>query len=297
MEFVKGIYRSLLPRSLRRKIALRGHAERGKELKKQILDYYASLEVVIPEVQTVVDYLKTHELSVFPYAFQEKYKTSDVDVLRDANNGLWYVKHENKKLYFKRSWSASEARDYYKGLVMEQDEQSPHRYLTGSFDVTAGNAVADVGCAEGNFALSVVERVTKLYLFETDPEWIEALQVTFEPFRTKVEIIHQAVSDVNGDKQITLDTFFANKQLDFIKMDVDGGEAAALRGANSTLEREKLKIAMCAYHQANDEATFTQLLTQKQFHVKAPNGFMIFYFDKTLAPPYLRRGVLRAVKR
>lgn len=46
--------------------------------------------------------------------------------------------------------------------------------------------IADIGSAEGNFSLSNIENVKKVYLFESDKEWIEALEATFRPWRDKV---------------------------------------------------------------------------------------------------------------
>ncbi|HZG01673.1 MAG TPA: FkbM family methyltransferase [Chitinophagales bacterium] len=299
MEFVKGLYRSLLPKDFRRRIAQANHAARNKSLKNEILKYYDALpaDSINPDQREAIDYLRHHQLDVFLHPFREKYQPSDTEVLRDDKLKLPYVVFDGKRLYYKRDWSEARIKEYHNGMLQEQDEQSPHRYLTKSFDVSLNDVVADIGAAEGIFALSIIERVKRVYLFEADEDWLDALRATFEPFQGKVEIIHQAVSNSNDARNTTLDAFFDNKQLNFIKIDVDGGERAALEGAKKLLASNKqLKVALCAYHNQNDEQEFTALLRKNNFNIEAANGFMIFFYDTTLAPPYLRRGVLRAAK-
>ena len=88
---------------------------------------------------------------------------------------------------------------------------SPHRYLTESFTIGQNDVLADIGAAEGNFSLAVIEKVKKIYIFEYDQEWIEALRATFAPWSDKVEIINKFVSDKNDEYHIRFDTFFENK--------------------------------------------------------------------------------------
>jgi Methyltransferase FkbM domain len=41
-------------------------------------------------------------------------------------------------------------------------------------------------------------------------------------------------------------------QVTFLKMDIEGGEVPALIGAAKTIERDKPKLALAAYHHADD---------------------------------------------
>jgi len=74
----------------------------------------------------------------------------------------------------------------FRSINKEQDNQSPHLYLTAEFQVDINSIVVDAGVAEGNFALSVVEKAKILYLIECDTEWMEALRLTFAPWKEKV---------------------------------------------------------------------------------------------------------------
>ena len=101
--------------------------------------------------------------------------------------------------------------------MSEQDPASPHRYLTDDFSVQHGDHVADIGVAEGNFGLSIIDKVDKLYLFENNPGWCEALETTFAPWKQKVEIINQEVSSQFVDNKITIDKYFGDKRVDFFR--------------------------------------------------------------------------------
>ena len=116
--------------------------------------------------------------------------------------------------------------------------------------MSENDIVADIGSAEGNFSLSIIDKVKKIYLFESDPEIIQALRVTFEPWKEKVIIVNKYVSDETDDNFITLDSFFADKEAPtFLKIDVEGAEYAVLQGAKNILSTTKqMKIAIAAYH-------------------------------------------------
>lgn len=102
-------------------------------------------------------------------------------------------------------------------------EKSPHQYQTNSFMIEDGDVLLDVGCAEALLSLDVVEKVKKLYLIESDKEWIPALEKTFEPYKEKTIIINKLLSDKDSDNSITLNTLIRNmeKESFFLKMDIE----------------------------------------------------------------------------
>jgi hypothetical protein len=165
--------------------------------------------------------------------------------------------------------------------------------------VSEGDVVVDAGVAEGNFALSVVEKVKKMYLFETDETWITTLEATFAPWKEKVVIVNKYVSDNDKENCITLDTFFGNEKIDFIKADIEGAEFQLLTGAKKILSRQiPMKIVLCTYHKHNDAEMFNRILMSNGFCTEFSKGYMIFLYElyDRLEPPYLRRGLIRAKK-
>lgn len=275
---------------------------RLSRLKKKVLDYYAGIpQDKIPDDQkTVIDYLREHDISVFPYAFPREYRASDIGIAKDETHDLHYMLWEGKKLYYKDGSRRGKAQQYFNSLRLEQDSRSPHRYLSGEFDVAEGDVVVDVGAAEGNFSLSIIEKARAVYLFETDKNWIRALEATFAPWRDKVSIVRKFVSDKTADDRVTLDDYFgSNQRIDFIKADVEGAEAQVLRGAQKTIERQKaLKITICTYHRQEDAATLDDMLKKQGFNTRFSDGYMLYYYGRTnvVREPFLRKAVLRAVK-
>jgi hypothetical protein len=287
------IYRVVVPKFIRKKIL-------AKKLPISILNYYAGLpDAPSEEIESVLNYLRTNPIAVFPYNFQNQYIAEDIEVFNDHDKGLRYVLLDGKRLYFKKRWSRQKIRNLYNLLSKEQDIRSPHRYLTEQFKFDDGEILVDVGAAEGNFALSIVEKASQLILFEADKEWIEPLNATFEPWKNKVLILNKFVSDVTNSSNTRLDDFISIKETGtFLKIDIEGAESRLLMGCKRILAEQKpLKIAICTYHKQEDEKEFLSLLTQNGFEASHSDGFMLFYYDKKMKAPYFRRGLIRAERK
>lgn len=290
-SFLFQIYRVLVPKPVRTLIL-------KKNLRRNIPEYFSNLpdNDVNEEQREVLEYLKLNPVTIFPYPFSSDYQAEAVEVMRDQEKKMFYVIQDGKRLYFRKGWTKKRIQRAFTDLSREQDPLSPHHYLSDEFSPGENDVVADIGAAEGNFSLSVIEKVKKTYLVENDPEWIAALESTFAPWKNKVEIINKYVSDRDDESHITVDTLLrAHDEISFLKIDVDGGEQAVLNGASMMLAgTSKMKIAICTYHKAGDEKDFTSLLGKNGFRVNPSRGYMIHYYDKKLKAPYLRRGLLRA---
>jgi hypothetical protein len=270
-------------------------------LKRSILSYFKRSENLSlgNEYKNELAFLKNHPLHIFPHVFSKKYDKNKIEVFNDPNNGLSYVLFQSKRLYFKRNMTIEQIKKYFNWLLIEQDLESPHRYLDGSFDVEENDVVVDVGSAEGNFSLSIVEKAKAIYLFEVDPNWIEPLNATFKPWETKVKIIQTLVSDFDDSSNTRLDTFMRdkNEKIDFIKIDVEGFEEKILDGLGELLVKGKIKkIGLCTYHKQGDDSRFKMILEKIGYAVNFSSGYMLFYFDKAMKAPFFRRGLIRAEK-
>jgi hypothetical protein len=279
----------LLPRPLRL-----------RRLRREILDYYSHLppEAVDAEAAEVLSWLRRHPLGVFPYDFAEAYHQLDIPLHRDSGNGLFYTLWEDKRLYYGEGGSKRRARRYFRSLHLEQDVRSPHRYLTAAFDVREGDVVVDVGAAEGNFALSVVERAGHVWLLEPGPEWSRALEATFAPWSHKVTIVPVLAGDRDEGPYTSLDRLLAAEgRVDFIKADVEGAEGAVIRGAAQTIGRNRgIRLAVCTYHRQRDAAELSALIQGLGMSVEYSSGYLIFHYgrDNEVRPPYLRKALIRA---
>ena len=76
----------------------------------------------------------------------------------------------------------------YRGLLIEQDKRSAHRYVD-SYEELKGKTLLDIGAAEAIFTLDTIECIDHAYLFECDESWIEALEATFAPYKEKITIV------------------------------------------------------------------------------------------------------------
>ena len=175
------VYRVVVPKPLRTVIL-------KKTLRNKILKHFATLpeNTVNDEQKEVLKFLESNKVRIFPYPFHDNYSPDSIEVIYDQEKNMRYVLQEGKRLYFKRRWSGKKIQKAYCELMREQDLNSPHRYLTDSFTIGNEDVLADIGAAEGNFSLAVIDKIHKVYLFEYDNEWIEALKATFAPWRDKV---------------------------------------------------------------------------------------------------------------
>ncbi|GAA6325836.1 hypothetical protein F350042L8_29340 [Fusobacterium ulcerans] len=269
------------------------------KLKNEIVEYYK--ETADIEIKEILSYLKKekNEITVFNYEdMQESINNIEINVKYDESKELFYTYHQGKKMYFSRKFKLGErVKEYYKSLLLEQHIDSPHRYITENFKLDGVKCLVDAGGAEGIFSLENLDKAEKIYIFECDEEWIEALEATFEEYKEKVKIIKKFVSDKNNENEITLDEFQNNikEKIDFIKMDIEGAEILVLKGSKNIFkENADLKIIACVYHKSNDEKDIREIL--KDFKVEVTDRYMLFLCDKDLSTPYFRRGILRAKK-
>jgi len=273
-------------------------ANNNSKLKQEILQYYADKQLSAEE-KIAINFLKKNSLSIYPYEFIKNYRPSDITVFKDPSTDLCYVNHNNNKLFFPIKMTEPEIKKYYSELLLEQDFNSPHRYLVSGFQVNKGDIVLDVGSADGIFVLDIIELAKHVYIFESDEKWIEPLKATFYPWKNKVTIVNQYVSDIDTNTSLTLDAFCKDfiSNINFIKIDVDGNESRVISGAKKILAlNEKIVVTICTYHKQSDFKDFNKIFQNLKYSIKPSDGLMIFYFDNVFGPPYFRRGLLRAIK-
>lgn len=271
--------------------------KKQSKLRKRILKYYLKFPTDDADTNNALNYLSTHKLSNFYSDFQEKYDYRAIEVFIDEINTLPYVMVNENRLYFKRSYNKRTVQLTYNELMIEQDMDSPHCYSDYEFNTSNSDILADVGCAEGYFSLLNIEKLQKVYLFEQDVEWAEALEATFSPWKDKVEVIRKFVSNTNNENEVRLYDYFLTKTLkpNFYKIDVEGAEMSVLNGMKDILCTSPLKIAICTYHNQNDFEDLSQLLMTKDFRYRANKGVMIFQNDiDIIQPPFFRKCLIKA---
>lgn len=168
-----------------------------------------------------------------------------------------------------------------------------------------GDHIIDAGACWGDTALyfSVISGFDgKVYSFEFLPQNVDIFQknISLNPdLKDRIELIQKPLwssSDVdvfcnnNGPgnsvtfdnkysgesyKTITIDDFVNSndiKKINFIKMDIEGSELEALKGAVNTLKKNKPTLAISIYHKKNDFRDIPQYIDSLNLGYK-------FYFD------------------
>jgi hypothetical protein len=297
---IKRIYRIIMPRSLRN--IINQYRDRRKDyffnLKKRVVKFLKKDLRKNPDLEKleILKYLKKNPFYMVPYNFEKDYNQDNIAVHFDNVYNMSFVLYDEKRLYFPSGWNPAKIKKYFNSILIEQDIKSPHRYEFYDFCVQKNDVVADIGAAEGFFTLSVIEKCKKAYLFEADEKWIDALRITFTPWKEKVSIVNKYVSDNNGINAVKMDDFFNNENVNFIKVDIEGSESQFLAGASKILSMYRpLRIVICVYHKESDVDDFKKVLTEDNFNINLSSGYLLPWMQ--LEPPYLRRGVIRATKR
>lgn len=241
--------------------------------------------------EDVYKFLKENCIELFPHDFINKYDRYDTETIKVFNDkkNRKYVLYNGKKMYFKKSMQSEEIQEYIMGTIIEQDEESPHCYPLS--DVQDKAIVADFGVAEGCWGLSIIDKVSKLYIFECDPEWCEALQLTFKPWKDKVEIINKYIDVKSGVDTVSVDDFFENIDLDYAKADIEGFEIPMLKGGKQTFTNKVSGCAICTYHTINAPHDIRSILVDYGFSTHYSKGYMLPFSDAsmdTFREPYLR---------
>ena len=151
------------------------------------------------------------------------------------------------------------------------------QYFLEGFTPTAGDIAVDGGAFDGATAISFAKCGAKVFAFEMDvanykncaarlKRFGGGYDITLENFGlSDKESIENYFSWNTGSQKnsngnltanfIDLDTYVAKKNLprvDYIKLDIEGSELDMLRGAAKTISRCKPKMAVSAYHKAED---------------------------------------------
>lgn len=221
------------------------------------------------------------------------------EVFFDYESKLKYVYVNDKKLFYPGAWSDEKIQDYHAfNYYTCVDDESAHVYLTDSFQVSAGDTVADIGAAEGLFSLNIIDKVKKIYIFEADKEWIRPLEETFRNFKEKVIIVNKFITNVNFANNITLDVYFAQKNINLIKMDIEGFEQKALLGAKNLLLRDNIRWIIATYHRSEDMEYINAFMSEKEYITEQGKQWLWIDHEMFGAKPFgeFRKAMLRAYK-
>jgi len=156
--------------------------------------------------------------------------------------------------------------------------------LPGLFEPCAGDNIVDCGAYTGDTVESFVKYLPdygKIYAIEMDEANYNTLLQNTKEYRD-VRCYNAGVSDREGisyysregtsstftqsgsqmARLTTLDSLLYGERIDFIKMDIEGAEVVALRGAEGIIRDQKPKCAICVYHNPTQMLEVPILLRQ-----------------------------------
>lgn len=155
------------------------------------------------------------------------------------------------------------------------------QYFPNIINFSQNEVVLDCGAYTGDTFISYiyhVGKVRKYYAFEPDKTVYEKL-VDNTYLYSNVKIIQKGVSDKigeagynisdscscimeNAENRIDITTIDHEIEGDvsFIKMDIEGEELNALKGAENTILKYKPKLAICVYHKKEDLISIPQYI-------------------------------------
>lgn len=170
----------------------------------------------------------------------------------------------------------------------------------GVFEPSREEVFVDAGCFDGDTTLEFVKwsrgGYKRIFAFEMERRNFEKCQAALYHVRD-CEVIESALSERSGTcaisvapenragtntidrventanadiayirqasvKCVRLDDVLAGSEATFIKMDIEGAEAAALRGARGTIQKYKPKLAIAVYHKPEDILELPLLILQ-----------------------------------
>jgi FkbM family methyltransferase len=199
----------------------------------------------------------------------------------DHQHDFWFP---NETLISEELWSEYLA-------VFWTHRNNAHRYIRKHTEVKAGDICIDCGACEGFFAKQALEaQAARVICIEPNKIMAQCLRQTFkrEVAANRVDVINAAAGAVNGtaafafdvlnpfggridpdaapENQVRISTLdsilreLAVDHVDFIKMDIEGGEVQAVEGAVSILKQHRPKLAITTYHRSFDYAVLRSML-------------------------------------
>lgn len=208
-----------------------------------------------------------NHLEFFDYAYIKKHQKEFEDtyaMLEDQKSKDIFVAFVNSKI-------AGDPTPLYKFADFNQ-------YFSEPVQLTDKEVFVDCGAYDGDTVRSLIKntdgKYNKIFSFEPDEENYKKLKAYIKKEQVKnIETINAgawsektvlqfssegntaAIVESGGDFSVAVDTIdnvVKDEPVTYIKMDIEGAELEALKGAKQTITKNHPKLAICAYHKPDD---------------------------------------------
>lgn len=162
---------------------------------------------------------------------------------------------------------------YSEGLIEDKNQYFPSDIIK----LGENEVFVDAGCYDFANIKSFIEHcksVRKIYAFEPEKKNYDLCVQKSQKYREDIEVFNLGVwshketlkfQDGNGARTLLSDNggtsvdvaaiddcVYKSISVTYIKMDIEGAELEALKGARETILRDKPRLAICIYHKPED---------------------------------------------
>ncbi len=166
---------------------------------------------------------------------------------------------------------------YLKDFELEAPAAQPKQtqYFEPFLNLPEKPVFVDAGGFTGDTTLQFIQKYpdySAVYLFEPEPHFLKKAEASLKNYKNIVFIAKglsdqkdtvrfsskglASCIDKDGETEIETDTLDncigAETKIDFIKMDIEGEESAAISGAAATIKKNRPVLAVCVYHKPDD---------------------------------------------
>lgn len=181
---------------------------------------------------------------------------------------------------------------------------NPHAYQENEVRLQPGDWVIDAGACEGFFTFLALQRGANVLMIEPVPRLAAALARTFAPeIETgRVKMIRAGLGASPGESRLSIDpaSIIVSKidasgkeivpivsldqilsdgfipRIDFVKMDIEGFEIAAMKGATRILKEHAPILSIAVYHEFGNARILRDFILRHQprYHVRFRGVFL-----------------------
>lgn len=236
------------------------------EIRRFLLKYIDEKDIIFSENEVNISYLPNHQEEYKKFAeenineLEKVYQIFEDDKSRQAFINILKGRITGNNEFFSSCYTENQY--FAEGVIKLGEEES---FIDGGG--FTGDSIAE-------FIKHSENKFNKIYSFEPDRENYKKLLKSYENdnriiaynaglfycnkkigFTNDMEnlsnTINENFNDINSIEAVAIDNIIDDR-VTFIKMDVEGSELDALKGAKAIILKYKPKLAICVYHKNED---------------------------------------------
>lgn len=226
----------------------------------------------------LIEYAKNqHLLQKLNYNFVEKYINQYYNV-KLSEEGMYYIEYLDRKIFFPRKWNRKRIISYWNELMLDTDAESPLNEKDYEGDVSG--IIMQIDYAVPIWVIKNINRCNKAYIINSDDEWKQALEMTFQDTESKCQIV-QSINNIKG------------KRIDCCRININ--EDVKLVTEKLTSRNNVTQYIVTSYFHEKDYMLLSGLLKRRGYHVRYSNGYVYYpYNEEIIGIHKFRRGLLIA---